>query len=330
VPPVPPAQRRAYLPGAALAAVALGTVLAAGVTGCDGPGSAAGGNSGATGSAGESMSAQPGKYQTLPEACGLVSRKTLQSLLPGAAEDDQVYDGTAAVTFDTDRRVGCHWKVGNGNGTRELTLDFQRVVSYDPSVSDDDEAQRRYQAAAAEAHVPGILPPVTPPVQDGSASASTSSLSTALTSAVSSALSSASAFSSGSDSSSGSASGSPTSSGSASSSSPSTASASGSPSSDPSSTPDTGGSAGPSATATPVLTAPRRLGGIGDEAYLDDRLTTTGGLHREVTVVFLASNVIATIGYEEWPADHKSVPSSEQMQADAQDLAKNLTGHLGG
>ncbi|GGZ01358.1 hypothetical protein GCM10010327_34990 [Streptomyces nitrosporeus] len=131
----------AYVPGVAL--------LAALVAGCS-----AGSGSGGTGADSKPGSptvtaAAPGKYRTLPASCRAVPRATLDDLLPGIAElpEDQqenAYEGTPAVTYDTDRKVGCRWKSDAPDRARSLSLDFERVVSYDPSVSDDDRAREVY------------------------------------------------------------------------------------------------------------------------------------------------------------------------------------------
>ncbi|UTO63967.1 hypothetical protein LJB45_17635 [Streptomyces rapamycinicus] len=166
-----PAQRRAYGRRATPAVAVLITVLAvAGLGGCTGSDSATDPDDGASGDSGTAVSAEPGRYRTLPEACGAVSRKTLQALLPGAEQDDKVYDGQAAVTYDIDRRDGCRWKVETTSGTRYLTLDFQRVVSYDPSVSDDDRAQETYEKKAVAADIPDATS--TPASPSGSESGS--------------------------------------------------------------------------------------------------------------------------------------------------------------
>lgn len=73
----------------------------------------------------------------------------LKDLLPGAAslpeeQQTKVYQGTASVTYDTDRRVGCSWKATSPDASNQLLIDLERVVSYDPAVSDADRAQEVY------------------------------------------------------------------------------------------------------------------------------------------------------------------------------------------
>lgn len=58
------------------------------------------------------------------------------------------------MTYDTDRRVGCTWKAEAPDSSRSLSLDFERVVSYDTSVSDDDRADEVYGKKEAAAHLP--------------------------------------------------------------------------------------------------------------------------------------------------------------------------------
>ncbi|HEY9373052.1 DUF3558 domain-containing protein, partial [Streptomyces sp.] len=111
-------------------------------------------------------SVPPGRYSTLFEPCGSVQQATLKDLLPGAAQlpDDQrekAYAGVPAVTYDNGRRVGCTWKADGPDASHELTLDLERVVSYDPAVSDDDRAQQVYSGKQVAAALPTPPPTAT-------------------------------------------------------------------------------------------------------------------------------------------------------------------------
>lgn len=190
-------QRKAYVPGIA-------ALLAALLAGCTG-------GSGSNGTATDpkpgdvsvnTPAAQPGKYRTLPEACAAVSHDSLDSLLPGIKQitdqdqRDTAYEGQATLTYDTDRRVGCGWKVDSTDATDHLSVDFERVVSYDNAVSDDSRAQDIYATEETAANLPEASPSATPSdtgSATGSAAAtpsatpSTSASSTASTSASTSA-----------------------------------------------------------------------------------------------------------------------------------------------
>ncbi|MFJ8589185.1 DUF3558 domain-containing protein [Streptomyces sp. NPDC093595] len=162
-------QRRAYAPGLA----ALLAAVTAGVTGLTGCTAGSGGDGTATDSKAGSpaeAAAPPGKYRTLLEPCGSVQRSTLRDLLPGIdylpeEQRERVYRGTAAVTYDTDRRAGCSWKADGPDASHQLTLDFERVVSYDPAVSDDDRAQQVYTGKESAA---GLSAGPTAPLPSGS------------------------------------------------------------------------------------------------------------------------------------------------------------------
>ncbi|GAA2795668.1 hypothetical protein [Streptomyces showdoensis] len=290
-------QRKAYALGrtrpAVLTATALALGLGLGLSGC---------SSGTTtdigavdAKAGPAASAvPPGRYRTLFEPCGAVPQATLKDLLPGAAalpdpERDRAYRGTAAVTFDTDRRVGCSWKADSPDAAHRLTLDIERVVSYDPAVSDDDRAQEVYAGKQTAAGIPltpatptaPATPPATattPPPAPGAHTAATALPTTAKPPA-----------------------------GAAGSTGPTT----------PEATPTTG-------------LEPRSLDGLGDVAYLDDALTTTGpaGVKRLVSVVFRTSNVIVTVQYEEQSAVSTVAPSSVELQEKARNLARLLAERL--
>ncbi|MEW1658947.1 MULTISPECIES: hypothetical protein [unclassified Streptomyces] len=285
--------RKSFVPGAALLVAA---ALAAGLTGCS-SGSTTGpdggdGKSGDTATA--SRSAQPGRYQTLPEACGLPSRSTLRDMLPGdgqrlsAADAQKIYAGRADVTYDTDRRVGCQWTRETTAGTRHLTLDIQRVVSYDSATSDDDRAQQIYREKEQAAKIPSTdaaSPSTKPGPTDGATSPAPDK-------------------DSGGKKADG-------------------AAAKGTPSASPSDS-----SADPATNPGGPL-APRALDGLGDAGFLNDQLITTdSGVHRDVTVVFRTSNVIVTLTYDQWSTDKSHLPESQELQDKARSLAGELADGL--
>ncbi|MFI9809256.1 DUF3558 domain-containing protein [Streptomyces sp. NPDC052301] len=282
-------QRKAYVTGTA----ALLAALLAGCTSGSGDKSPAdNANPGDAGTA--TVAAQPGKYQTLPEPCGAVGHDALDSLLPGIKQitdpdqRDKAYQGEAALTYDTERKVGCHWKVESADATDRLSIDFERVVSYDNTVSDDAQAQKLFEEKETAADLPEPA---------GTATASGSATPT------------------------------PTPSGSA------TGSPSGSPSDGASPSDGTSSPVGASSPAgTPSDLQPRTLSDLGDEAYIDDQLSTSGSTaeQRTVTVVFRTSNVVVTLEYEEQPTATGTVPDSKEMQDRAQKLASQLADALNG
>ncbi|MFF4713583.1 DUF3558 domain-containing protein [Streptomyces eurythermus] len=295
-------QRKAYATGTAALLAAL---LAGCTSGSGDAGREDNANPGDTGRV--TADAQPGKYRTLPEPCGAVGHGALDTLLPGIqritdpVQRDRAYQGEAELTYDTDRKVGCHWKVESADVTDRLSVDFERVVSYDNAVSDDDQAQRLFQEKQAAADLPapsgGTAPPATP---TPTASAKGSPSGSASPSAKDPSATNPSADS------------------------PSSSATSGSASSTPS------GSADASADAAELQ--PRVLSDLGDEAYLDDRLSASGPTveQRTVTVVFRTSNVVVTLQYEEQPTATAAVPDSKEMQDRARDLAARLDDALGG
>ncbi|MFE3827445.1 DUF3558 domain-containing protein [Streptomyces sp. NPDC059092] len=291
--------RRAYVPG-------LAALLVAAVAGCTA-------GSGDDGSAGDSKpgettsatAAPPGKYRTLREACGSVPRSTLKDLMPGATslpEDQQekAYQGTAAVTYDTDRRVGCSWKADSPAASNQLVIDFERVVSYDPAVSDETRAQEVYATKETGAH----LAPSASSSSSGSSSSSSGSAGS----------------SSGTPGTPGASDG-PGASGSGAAPGPQTVS--------PSATPSGAPSATETATGTEGL-EPRVLDDLGDAAFLDDVLARSGSAaqHRTVSVVFRTSNVIVTVRYTEQPALSTEAPDSKELQDKARGLARTLVDQL--
>ncbi|QKZ19611.1 DUF3558 domain-containing protein [Streptomyces chartreusis] len=280
-------QRKAYVSGVA----ALLAALLAGCTGSsDSGGATDDSNPGDTGTA--TATAEPGRYRTLPEPCGVVGEDTLDSLLPGiqeltdADQQEKAYEGTPTLTYDTDRKIGCRWKVDSAEATDHLFVGFERVVSYDTSVSDDSEAEQLFATEQEAADLPE-------PVSSDSDTAGGEGT--------------ASTDPSGSPSS----------------------PAANSPSPSVSSSTSPSASASTDAADAAEL-QPRVLEDLGDEAFLDDRLAGSGSTaqQRTVTVAFRTSNVIVTIEYEEQPATVGVVPDSEEMQDRAQKLAAQLADAL--
>ncbi|MEU1847717.1 DUF3558 domain-containing protein [Streptomyces sp. NPDC019990] len=278
-------QRKAYAPVIA----ALLAVLLAGCTGSsDDGGPTDDSNPGDPGTA--SAAAEPGRYRTLPEPCTAVGRGTLDELLPGIRQigdgdqREKAYEGEATVTFDTDRKVGCQWKVDGAQATDHLLVDFERAVSYDSAVSDDSQAERLFAEKEVAAHLPE--PTATESAATESATAG--------------------------DTPAGGASAAP----------------SGSPAAV--SSPSATGSPSPPTSATPTELQPRVLEDLGDEAFLDDELSSSGSTaeQRTVTVAFRTSNVIVTIEYAEQPATVGVVPDSKELQDRALKLAARLAESL--
>ncbi|AYC39444.1 MULTISPECIES: DUF3558 domain-containing protein [Streptomyces] len=279
-------QRKAYVPGVA----ALLAALLAGCTGSSGgDGTTDDANPGDAGTA--SAVAQPGKYRTLPEACSAVGQSTLDTLLPGIqqiTDEDQrakAYEGEATLTYDTDRKVGCRWKVEASDATEYLSVDFERVVSYDNAVSDDSQAQELFAQAEEKADLPASATAgATSDVEESGTAAGSTASPAAKPGGSTSASASASASPSGSSS------------------------------------------------VTPADLQPRLLDDLGDEAFLDDALSTSGSTakQRKVTVAFRTSNVIVTIEYEEQPTTIGVTPDSKEMQDNARKLASQLDGSLSG
>ncbi|MFE9920003.1 DUF3558 domain-containing protein [Streptomyces sp. NPDC005774] len=309
-------QRRAYVPGVA----ALLAALLAGCTGGSGDGNRSDNSN--PGSAGTvSQAAQPGRYATLPEPCGVVGTGILDELLPGIGEmtDEaqrvKAYAGEATLTYDTDRKVGCSWKVESAEATNRLVIDFERVVSYDNAVSDDSQAKELFATKRAAADLPeptatesGSADTDDDSGEDGG-SASTGPDASSSPSARPSASSdpSESTGSSGVDSA-------------------AVAKTSGSGS------PSEGGSSPASPSVPPADLQPRLLDEFGEEAFIDDELSSSGSTvkQRSVTVAFRTSNVVVTIEYAEQSATVGTVPDSKEMQDRARKLASLLADSLGG
>lgn len=104
--------------------------------------------------------------------------------------------------------------------------------------------------------------------------------------------------------------------------------ASGAPSATPSPTPSASASASASATpSAPPELGSRVLDGLGDEAFLVDKLSAAGATAaqaRTVRIVFRTSNVIVTVEYSVQPALPGTVPTSGETQDRARQLAQAL------
>ncbi|MCM2578291.1 hypothetical protein [Streptomyces meridianus] len=293
-------QPKAYAAGAALSVAA----LLIGLTGCssEGSGGVSGEGSASDGTATVTTDAEPGKHRSLPQACGSIPRGTLRALLPGIQELDgserkKAYQGEPAVTYDTDRSSGCQWKAEGPAASHHINVDFERVVSYDPAVSDDDRAQELYDKMAAGAGIPAVPDTAEPDEGEPSASASESAVDDTADKA---------------------------------SGTPEHPEGAEKPESGKNGKTSEGGDSGTSApddTADP-RTAPRALDELGDVAYLDDSATESG-LHRGITIVFRSSNVITTVEYHEWATPQGPRPASQDLQEKAQRLARELAATLG-
>lgn len=279
---------------AALAALTLGITACTGGSGGD-----VGSTDGKAGRGSQPGPAKPGTHASLPEPCGAPSEDTLHELLvngdeqrPADERKELLPEGTAAITFDIERRVGCQWKSTSSLGSHHLTIDFERVVSYDSAVSDDDRAAELYDAKALKADIPAQAPDAQ---QSGDPDDSQTGDEADETEDDDS--EGASPNSQDPDSSAG--------------------------GDDESASP-----ADAVPTPDPAL-APRPVEGIGDAAYLNDELVTAdSGLHRDITLVFRAGNVIVTVEYDQWSTDKRLIPGSETLQERAQKLAKQLAEQL--
>ena len=291
-------QRKAYVTGAA----ALLTALLAGCSSGTGVG-ASPDDSKPYDTGASAPSAPPGKYRTLPEACSQVDPDMLETMLPGLKqiEDERqrerAYAGTATPTYETDRRVGCRWTAETPYATDHLTIDFERVVSYDAAVSDDARAEQVFATKRAAAH----LPPGSDSPHPSDGGLSTTSGDDGGTPADLCAPSLGGAGG------------------------PSRTSAEDGPG-------DGSGSAGEGPQHEQGVPGSRVLDDLGDAAFLQDSCTaaSSASRHRTVTVVFRTSNVIVTIAYEEQPSRSSDVPDGRNMQDTAEDLAHSLVGKLGG
>ncbi|MET9604570.1 DUF3558 domain-containing protein [Streptomyces sp. NPDC006512] len=296
--------RRRVLPG-----IAMLTALAAAVTGLTGCTDGSGMGTGDPKNGGNTAApAQPGKYRSLPQPCKAADGKRLRAMLPASESltseaREQLYEGTADASYDGDRHVGCRWNTQVPEGTLLLSVNFERVVSYDrATTSDDDKAHQVYVSRLTAAHLPFPGPATTP----GAGSSGSPSPGGA---PAPGATPGTGAPASPSDAPSGAPSGTP---GAPSASASASASVAASPSASPSASPELGS---------------RVLEGLGNEAFLDDKLSAAGATAaqaRTVRIVFRTSNVIVTVEYSVQPAGPGTVPPSAETQDKARQLAQAL------
>jgi hypothetical protein len=232
---------------------------------------------------------------------------SLKKMVPGAKD----YAGSESLTYDTDRLVGCSWKGKTTDGvSRSLSLSLVRVVSYDPTVSDEAQASSDFDDKASAASIPSSQP-------SGSPSGSTTPTSPSSTP-------SGQSTSSGADASAGNNAGDNASSGTG-------GGTGGSPAGAGSSTSPAapngviGANGADNATGTSPDLAPRRLSGVGNAAFINDVAKTPGtDANRTVTLVFRVANVLATVSYtQSSPADAQP-PKSADLQKDAEKVASDL------
>ncbi|MEU6737446.1 DUF3558 domain-containing protein [Streptomyces physcomitrii] len=338
----------------AAGAIALLALVLAACTGGSGEEGADDGKAGSPGS--PTKAAQPGKYRTLPEACGAVGQDALDSLLgglksiPDEIQRERAYAGTALATYNTDRRVGCSWKAESTEATQHLSVGFERVVSYDPAVSDATRAEDVYAKKATAAGISPVRPSGSGDAGDGGKGAETEgeggkgaggeearSSERGARGAARSLFGSAADAASTAD---GTASGASTASGGRALADEKSSSGEGRPSDgkSPSGEKSPSGKKSPadeespdpeeSGSGTGEDLPSRALDDLGDSAFLDDKLGESSSPNRTVTVVFRTSNVIVTIQYEDQPVGAAVAPDSKEMQDRARGLASRLADKL--
>lgn len=161
-------QRKTVRVRGVLPAIAMLTALAAGLTACTDGGGGAGADSDAKPGGNAGTLAQPGKYRSLPMPCKAADPKKVKAMLPaaeGLAPEAlaALYAGVADASYDADRRVGCRWSAQTPAETRLLSVDFERVVSYDrATTSDDDKAHQVYGRQLTAANLPTPGPSASP------------------------------------------------------------------------------------------------------------------------------------------------------------------------
>ncbi|MEU6848579.1 hypothetical protein ABZ901_01360 [Actinacidiphila alni] len=292
---VPARRGRPLAVGPAATALAVTVAALGALTACTADGTSAGSvtdQKAAQLAGGDSSStvspAPPGKYRTLPSPCTAVDADLLKQLVPAVPD----IAGSEALTYDTNRRVGCSWRGTTTAGASDtLRIDLERVVSYDPAISDEAQAQQDFTQKAADASIPALptssdtptTPTTTPPTDGAGGSGSTQGTNGAST-----------------DSGTGDPNGTGTGAGTDS---------------------DSGSGSGGS---SPDL-LPRRLTDVGNAAFINDVVAPHSKRpRRDVTLVFRTANVLVTVTYAESAPSGSLPPSSADLQKGAQEVADQI------
>ncbi|MFC7309979.1 DUF3558 domain-containing protein [Streptomyces monticola] len=317
-------QRKGYVPGAAALLAVLLTACSGGSGLGESPDDSKPGEAGSA-----AQTAEPGKYRTLPDPCRAVDHGTLDGMLPGIKDldeeqRDKAYEGSRSVTYDTDRRVGCGWKVESADATHHLDVDFERVVSYDGAVSDDSRAGEVYGQKEDAAELPAPSEDEPSEGETGETGPSSSDQPSAASDSDDTDTDTDADQAGSQDKNKGKGeaeNGGPSANSAAAGNKAAAPSPDGTDATDP-----TGPASSSESPAVPEGLEPRVLDDLGDEAFLDDQLTAAGSTarHRTVTVVFRTSNVVVTIQYDEQPARGNEVPDSKELQDKARELAGKL------
>jgi hypothetical protein len=297
-------------------------VLLLGLTACN---TGFNGNDGVNGGSSPATSpvSQPGRYSGLPEPCGAPEQDRLAALLPGA--DAAALTGDSLATYDNGRRAACDWASEDAGTSYQLTVDFLRVISYDPEISDNDQAALDFADRADQAAIPRSGD--TRDEDDGDAEAGPDDGDTAEPGATGDTGDTGedpdtdeSATGDGDD---GSETGTAT---------------DPDDTTDPDADPDPGDGTGTGTAGEPAEDlngatrptgelAPRLLDGIGNAAYIDDRLSEDG-TRREISLVFHTANVIVVIDYSMSAGEAARLPRSAALQETVRALAGQVTGRF--
>lgn len=315
---------------------ALSAALLLGLTACN-PGFNGDDGVNGGGTPATSPVSQPGRYSSLPDPCRAPAEDRLSDLLPGA--DPESLPGVSRATYDPGRRAACDWASEYDHISYRLTVDFLRVISYDPEISDNDRAALDFAERAAEAAIPGAD-------ADDDSDADDASGGSGENEADEDRDPGEDGAGDGDEGDGGERPADPD---------PDNADADADATDSPADPADededddreaadepdasgdphsAGGGAGETADLDGVTRpegelAPRRLDGIGTAAYIDDRLSADGTRH-DITLVFHTDNVIVVIDYRVSVDDPGRDPGSATLQELVRSLARDVAGRFAG